>query len=59
MTGKLVSIDRKKRWLTFEDPDGKKQTLKLSRRIKDLNQCNPCDSLNRAITDKTAIEVIK
>jgi Cu/Ag efflux protein CusF len=59
VTGRLVSVDPKRRRLTFEDPDGKKETLKLSKRIKDLNQFKPGETLNMAVTDETAIEVIK
>jgi hypothetical protein len=59
ITGKIVSIDTKKRRLTFEDPDGKKRTLKLSHRIKDLDQFKPDETINMAITDEMVIEVVK
>jgi Cu/Ag efflux protein CusF len=58
ITGKIVSINPNKRRLTFEDPDGKKRTLKLSRKIKDLDQFKPGETINMAITDQTVIEVV-
>jgi Cu/Ag efflux protein CusF len=58
ISGKLVSIDPQKRRLTFEDPDGKKRTLKLSQKIKDLDKFKPGDTINMAITDETVIEVV-
>lgn len=56
--GKIISIDAKKRRLTFEDPNGKKKTVKLSRRIKDLDKFKPGDSINMAITDEMIVEVV-
>ena len=58
VSGKIVSIDPEKRRLTFEDPDGKKRTLKLSQKIKDLDKFKPGDTINMAITDETVIEVV-
>ena len=58
ISGKLVSIDPQKRRLTFEDPDGKRRTLKLSQKIKELEKFKPGETINMAITDQTVIEVI-
>jgi hypothetical protein len=58
ISGKIVAIDSKKRRLTFEDPDGKKKTLKLSRRIKDMDKFKPGDSINMAITDEMVVAVV-
>jgi len=59
ITGKIVSVDPQKRRITFEDPQGKKRTLKLSQKIKNLDQFKPGETLNMAITDETAIELVK
>ena len=56
--GKIVSINTKKRSLTFEAPDGKKRTLKLSRKIKNLDQFKPGETINMAITDEMVVEVL-
>jgi hypothetical protein len=56
--GKVISIDKKMRRLTFEDPDGKKKTVKLSRRIKDLDKFKPGDSIDMAITEEMVVAVI-
>jgi len=58
ISGKLVSIDAQKRRLTFEDPDGKKRTLKLSQKIKGLENFKPGEMIAMAITDQTVIEVV-
>jgi hypothetical protein len=34
ITGRIVSLNPQKRRITFEDPQGKKRTLKLSQKIK-------------------------
>jgi hypothetical protein len=41
VAGRVVSIDPQKRRITIEDPDGKKRTLKLSRKVKNLDQSRP------------------
>jgi hypothetical protein len=58
ISGKVVSVDPKGRRLTFEDPDGKKRTLKLSQKIKDLDKFKPGDMISMAITNETVIEVL-
>jgi hypothetical protein len=58
ISGKIVSIDPKKRRLTFEGPDGKKRTLNLSRRIKGLDQFKPGEMINLAITNEMVVEVV-
>jgi urease accessory protein UreE len=59
VAGKIVSVDPQKRRITFEDPDGKKRTLKLSKKINNLDQFKPGETLNMTVTDETAIEVVK
>ncbi|MCU1343549.1 MAG: hypothetical protein JWN92_2972 [Candidatus Acidoferrum typicum] len=58
ISGKIVSIDPQKHRLTFEDPDGKKRTLKLSQKIQGLDKFKPGETINMAITDETVIEVV-
>jgi ribosomal protein L19 len=59
VTGKIISVNPQKRRITFEDPQGKKRTLKLSKKINNLDQFKPGDTLNMAVTDETAIELVK
>jgi Cu/Ag efflux protein CusF len=59
ITGRIVAVDPQKRRITFEDPQGKKRTLKLSKKINNLDQFKPGDTLNMAVTDETAIELVK
>jgi ribosomal protein L19 len=57
VTGKIISVDKQRRRITIEDPEGKKRTLKLSKNIKNLDQFKPGDTLNMAVTEETAIEL--
>ena len=57
--GKIVSVDSKKRRLTFEDTDGKKRTMTLSHRIKDLDQFKPGQTISMAITDELVVEAVR
>lgn len=59
LAGKIISVDSRKRRITIEDPEGKKRTLKLSKKINNLDQFKPGDTLNMAVTDETAIELVK
>ena len=58
ISGKIVSIDPQKRRLTFEDPEGKKQTLKLSRKINGLDRFKPGEMINMAIAQHMVVEVV-
>jgi hypothetical protein len=55
--GKTVSIDSIKHRLKFEGPDGKKRSVTLSYRIKDLDRFKPSDMIEMAITDEIIVEV--
>jgi hypothetical protein len=57
--GKIVSVDPKKRRLTFEDPDGKKRTLTLGHKIKNLDQFKPGQTIDMAITDELVVEAVR
>ena len=59
VAGRVVSIDPQKRRITIDDPDGKKRTLKLSRKVRNLDQFKPGDHLDMVVTDETAIELVK
>jgi hypothetical protein len=59
IAGRIISVDPQKRRITFEDPEGKKRTLKLSKKISNLDQFKPGQNLNMAVTDETAIELVK
>jgi Cu/Ag efflux protein CusF len=59
VAGKILAIDPKKRRVVIEDPDGKKRALKLSKKVKNLDQFKPGETLNMAITDEMAVEVMR
>ena len=59
ITGRIISVDPHKRRITVEDPQGKKRTLKVSKKVNNLDQFKPGDTLDMAVTDETAIELVK
>jgi Cu/Ag efflux protein CusF len=58
VTGRIIAVDRQRRRITFEDPEGKRHTLKISKKIQNLDQFKPGDTLNMAVTEETAIELV-
>src|SRR5258707_15778107 len=59
VAGRIVFLDPPKRCITFEDPQGKKRTLKLSKKINNLDQFKPGENLNMAVTDEKNNENVK
>src|SRR5258706_14214013 len=57
VAGRIVSVDPQKRCITFEDPQGKKRTLKLSKKINNLDQFKPGENLNMAVSHMPTINL--
>ncbi len=49
VAGRIISVDPQKRRISFENPQGRKRTLKLSKKIN-LDQFKPGENLNMAVT---------
>lgn len=56
--GKVLAIDSDKHKVTFEDPDGKKKTLKV-RKTVDLSGLAVGDTVDAVLTESVAIDVTK
>ena len=56
VTAEIVSLDRKKRRVTFEFVDGSAQTVKIARDL-DLTQVQVGDSVRVQVTEAVAISV--
>ena len=59
MTAKVVAVDTAKHRVTLEDPDGRKKTLKLGKRVTNLDQLKVGETIGTVITDSLVIEVVK
>ena len=57
LTAKVLSVDPQKRHVVLEEPDGKKKTLKLSKRISNVDQLKPGETIDMVVTEALVIEV--
>jgi len=58
ISGKILAIDAAKRKVTFEDPEGKKKTVKV-RKGFDLSGLAVGESVNAALTESVVIKMTK
>ena len=58
ISGKILAIDNEKRKVTFEDPDGKKKTVKVRKGV-DISKLTVGDSVDAVLTDSVVIDVKK
>jgi hypothetical protein len=59
MTAKVIAVDTAKHRVTLEDPDGKKKTLKLGKKVTNLDQLKVGETIGTVITDSLIVEVVK
>jgi hypothetical protein len=59
MSGKVLAVDATNHKVTLEEPDGKKKTVKVSKKVKNLDQLKAGDSVDIGITEELAVEVVK
>lgn len=58
VSGKILAIDSEKRKITFEDPDGKKRTVKVKKNV-DISGLAVGQSVDAVLTESVAIDVTK
>src|SRR6516162_4662365 len=58
VSGKILAIDPEKRKITFEDPDGKKKTVKVRKNV-DISGLAVGQSVDAVLTESVAIDVTK
>jgi hypothetical protein len=58
ISGKILAIDTEKRKVTYEDPDGKKKTVKVRRSV-DLSGLAVGESVDAVLTESVIINVAK
>jgi Cu/Ag efflux protein CusF len=59
ISAKVLAVNPAKYRVTLEEPDGKKKTVKVSKKVTNLNQLKPGDSVDVSVTDALAIEIVK
>ena len=57
LTAKVLSVDSEKRHVVLEEPDGKKKTLKLSKKVSNLDQLKPGETIDMVVTEELVVEV--
>jgi Cu/Ag efflux protein CusF len=57
LTGKVLAVDAEKRKVVLEEPDGKKKTMKLSKKVTNLDQLKPGETIDMVVTEALAIEM--
>jgi Cu/Ag efflux protein CusF len=58
-SGKVLNVDLEKYKVTLEEPNGKKKTVSVSRKIANLDKLQVGDSIDIATTEALAIDVVK
>lgn len=58
ISAKVLAVDAAKHRVTVEKPDGKKKTIKVSKKVTNLDQLKPGDSVDISITDALAIDIV-
>lgn len=59
VSAKIVSVDSEKHRVTLLDSDGKKKTVKLGKKVTNLDQLKAGESIDMVITDSLLVEVVK
>jgi Cu/Ag efflux protein CusF len=59
MSGKVLAVNPKKHRVTLEEPDGKKKTLKLSKKVKNLDELKAGETIDMVVTQALAIDITK
>jgi hypothetical protein len=59
LSAKILSVDAAKHRVTLQDPDGKKDTMKLSKKVGNLDQLKPGETVDMVMTDSLVVEIVK
>jgi Cu/Ag efflux protein CusF len=58
MSAKILAVDAENHRVTLLDPDGKKKTIKVSKKITNLDQLKVGETVDMLMTDSTVIEIV-
>ena len=59
LSAKVLAVDPEKHRVTVLDPDGKKKTIKLSKKVTNLDQLQAGETIDMVITDSLIVEIMK
>jgi|SRR5579863_1325906 len=59
ISAKIVAVDPAKHRVTLLDPDGKEKTIKLSKKVTNLKQLQPGETIDMVMTDSLVVEIVK
>jgi len=59
LSAKVLAVDPEKRRVTLEEPDGKKKTVKLGKKVTNLDQLKVGDSIDMVMTESLVVEIVK
>lgn len=59
LTAKVLSVDPQKRHVFLEEPDGKEKTIKLSKKVSNLDQLKAGETIDTVVTEELVIEVTR
>jgi Cu/Ag efflux protein CusF len=58
MSAQILAVDAQNHRITLLDPDGKKRTIKVSKKVNNLNDLKVGDTVDMLMTDSTVIEIV-
>jgi Cu/Ag efflux protein CusF len=58
VSAQILAVDAQNHRVTVLDPDGKKKTIKVSKKITNLNDLKIGDTVDMLMTDSTVIEIV-
>lgn len=59
LTAKVLSVDTQERHVVLEEPDGKEKTVKLSKKVSNLDQLKAGETIDMVVTEELVIEVTR
>jgi translation elongation factor P/translation initiation factor 5A len=59
LSAKILAVDPAKHRVTLEDPEGKTKTIKLSKKVTNLDQLKPGETVDIVITESLIVEIAK
>lgn len=58
MSAQILAVDAQNHRVTLLDPDGKKKTIKVSKKMNNLNDLKVGDTVDMLMTDSTVVEIV-
>ena len=58
MSAQILAVDAQNHRVTLLDPDGKKKTIKVSKKVTNLNDLKVGETVDMLMTDSTVIEIV-